>query len=195
MKKPVSKSSLKNLRKICSNNQEDVITSIRHLDKDFHNSYINKFAFSKKEKKEYTKDEKESMSYKSEDFIKEYKKLERKLLSFGGIKVSFPKDLYLNEIKQIVNRGQFWYGNKSEKISGVPGKCHHNSAYTWSNYKDELVLATGFALDSKGTWVCHSWLIEPTDNKSIILETTTKRIAYFGVVLNYEEALNEISYY
>lgn len=195
MNKTVSNTTLKTLKELCSHDKKTVVTSVRHLDKEQHDSYMSEYKFFGKEKK-YAKEQIPGVLEKRKaNFVEEFSKLERKLLSFGGVSVRFPEDLYLSEIKQIVNRGQFWYGKNAKKVRGIPGKCHHNSVYIWSDNREHFVLATGFALSSDGVWYCHSWLIEPLKNKSIVVETTLDRVAYFGVVLNYKEAVEETSYY
>lgn len=111
-------------------------------------------------------------------------KLRDHLLKFGGEEVCLPA--YEQDLDKILTRGQFWYGDRYEFIEGEPNGCHRNSSHLWLDNKDSLLLATGYALSYDGMWRQHTWLIHPRTN--YIIETTAERLAYFGFVLNLEEA-------
>jgi hypothetical protein len=58
--------------------------------------------------------------------------------------------------------------------------CHRNVAKIWKARKHGIVaIASGYALSSDDLWWEHSWGIR----REGILETTTKRVKYFGLVL------------
>lgn len=112
--------------------------------------------------------------------------LRNHLLTLGGSEVCMPwKD---PDVKQIIERGQLWYGDRLRMTSGEPCQCHANSAYHWHRNPDKLVLCTGYALSEDGMWRQHSWCVEPRVRKSRIVETTVERIAYFGFAMTEEEA-------
>jgi hypothetical protein len=46
---------------------------------------------------------------------------------------------------------------------------------------------TGYALSPDGMWRQHSWVYDK--QRDVIIETTVKRVGYFGVLLNDLEAL------
>jgi hypothetical protein len=77
-----------------------------------------------------------------------------------------------------------------ELIPGEPHTCHTNVAYIWYENQEELAIGTGYALSDDGLWRQHSWLVrkEPIAEQYSLLETTIKRIKYFGVILTKSEA-------
>jgi hypothetical protein len=61
-----------------------------------------------------------------------------------------------------------------------PSRCHLNVASLWHQRKrgSRLIgIAPGYALDTDGLWVFHSWAL----TKSRIIETTVLRTRYFGM--------------
>ena len=62
-----------------------------------------------------------------------------------------------------------------------------NSALLWDANREKCQIATGYALSADGCWRQHSWVVQPLTTKYRIWETTEKRIAYFGFILNDEE--------
>jgi len=116
--------------------------------------------------------------------IKKILILRDKLLEFGGEEACM---VFSEEnVDNILNKGEFWYGDKCLKIKGEDSRCHSNSAYLWETNKDKVVLCTGYALSEDGMWRQHSWCIEI--KSGIIIETTVKRIGYFGFIFTNEEA-------
>ena len=58
--------------------------------------------------------------------------------------------------------------------------CHQNVSLIWRARKFGIVgIATGYALSKDGLWQQHSWGIL----REGILETTERRVKYFGIVL------------
>jgi hypothetical protein len=68
---------------------------------------------------------------------------------------------------------------------GRPCRCHFNSARIWATDPSRYRIVTGFGLSDDGIWRRHSWVVT-TD---VLYETTVKRVLYYGVELNEEEAV------
>lgn len=117
------------------------------------------------------------------------KKMKEHILSnFGGD--GFQLDWVLNrdfskdEVKQLMSRGEVRDGKafKLQKMS-MSG-CHINSAELASrNYAIDIW--TGMALSDDGLWRVHTWVYDSKNQKYI--ETTERRIKYFGYKLNGKE--------
>jgi hypothetical protein len=77
-------------------------------------------------------------------------------------------------------------------IDGEARDCHSNAAQYWHEHRQTCAIVTGYALSDDGLWRQHTWLLETTRERlhSRILETTTIRRQYFGVVLFDDEAEN-----
>ena len=93
-----------------------------------------------------------------------------------------------DQAKDIIERGQLWYGDNAIMKRGLPSRCHYNSAKIWETDKEKYRVATGYALSPDGMWRQHSWVIEVGPKENRIIETTEFRVAYFGMVLTDEEA-------
>ena len=65
--------------------------------------------------------------------------------------------------------------------TGSPSKCHTNSARLWIKNPIANRIATGYGLSDDGMWRHHSWIV---NRDGSLTETTVKRLAYFGVILN-----------
>ena len=112
--------------------------------------------------------------------------LRKKLLSFGGEETCLP--VIESDLLNILERGQLWLGDRVTLIEGRPSRCHENSSILWHKNKNKYVLCTGYALSPDGLWRQHSWCVQLNPKKNRIIETTVKRLAYFGFVMNDEEA-------
>lgn len=110
--------------------------------------------------------------------------LRKKLLDFAGEAVCLPP--VDEDINNILNYGQFWVGNNIKLMLGEPCHCHSNSANLWEQNKDATRICTGYALSDDGMWRQHSWLIWHKARSNQIVETTVKRIAYYGFVMPYD---------
>ena len=121
------------------------------------------------------------------EHIKLILKLRDKLLTFGGEQACMPN--VEEDLHNILNRGQFWYGDRIKIMKGEDRRCHRNSSELWWNNKDKLCIATGYALSEDGMWRQHTWCINVRPRVNQIIETTEKRIAYFGFVITYKEAM------
>ena len=115
----------------------------------------------------------------------EWVSLKKKLLSLGGdlVVADYEEDLF-----NILKRGILW--NKTDKyVSGMTSQCHHNTANLYMKEKIDQIV-TGYALSSDGLWRQHSWGL--LKNKTV--ETTERRIKYFGFVLDEEESEEFLEY-
>lgn len=93
------------------------------------------------------------------------------------------------ELKHLLDRGQFYGGclNKVVLKSMEDSQCHSNSACLAEHFPNKYKIVTGYALSDDLVWRCHSWVIETIKGKTQIIETTKKRLKYYGYVLNDEE--------
>lgn len=110
--------------------------------------------------------------------------LRQKLLDFAGEAVCLP--VYEEDLDNILNYGQFWVGNNIKLMRGEPNQCHANSANLWEQNKDTTRICTGYALSNDGMWRQHSWLIWHKARSNQIVETTVKRVAYYGFAMPYD---------
>jgi hypothetical protein len=111
--------------------------------------------------------------------------LQTRLLALGGEAAVFGVAPKLIEL--LLERGSVFYG-ESRSYKGRRGRCHYNAARLWAISPESRQLVTGFALSDDGCWRPHSWVLQPAKGKPPILETTEKRVLYFGAVLTPDEA-------
>lgn len=116
------------------------------------------------------------------------KKLRDLLLSFGGNNVLIPEPE--EDIENILKYGQFWFGKSAKMMKGQPSQCHKNSCRLWEsgNNKAHSRICTGYALSEDGLWRQHSWVLNFKSSSNQIIETTVKRIAYFGFIMDEEQS-------
>lgn len=110
--------------------------------------------------------------------------LRQKLLAFAGEVVCFPP--CEEDLDNILSYGQFWVGGNAKLMRGEQSQCHANSANLWEQNKDATRICTGYALSEDGMWRQHSWLVWHKARSNQIVETTVKRIAYYGFVMPYD---------
>ena len=108
------------------------------------------------------------------------------LLTFGGEEACVQPDI---DDEDILTRGQFFYGKNAKMMKGQPSRCHSNSCRLWEANEDNpnCHIATGYALTEDGMWRQHSWVVVERPRSYQIYETTVKRIAYFGFIMNRQE--------
>lgn len=187
--------TIKNINNLCYPEDREPIRSNRNIE-DF--SFLDKISM-EETRKYFTFNRKFScmdMSHEDiseingEDYLDVFKKIENKLLSIGGIGVSFNHRSFISieDLKKILNRGQFLDGSTAKRTQGEAGRCHENSAEGWNANKDKSIIMTGFALSSNGFWFFHSWLINVKAHSQLLETTPTKRLAYFGYALNLKES-------
>lgn len=111
------------------------------------------------------------------------------LLAIGGSETCFPD--FEPDMDAILARGKYYPG-RSRMMKGQPSQCHRNSCELWeNNYKElDVAICTGYALSLDGMWRQHSWLVwrKEGEDKETIIETTQKRVAYYGFEMTEEEA-------
>src|SRR5262249_30876316 len=107
--------------------------------------------------------------------------LRRNLVRFGGSEVNLvPHEPYLDIL--VSERAMVWDGAASKRIrGGEPNCCHGNVARHYERQvRPRWRIATGYALSDDGLWRQHSWLC----SEKSIGETTERRVAYAGVILD-----------
>ncbi len=108
--------------------------------------------------------------------------LYRTLLEFAGNGVVFPDEE--EDLDFMLSYGQFWLGRNLKMMKGRPNQCHANTSELFLNNHDVTRICTGYALSEDGLWRCHSWLMWIKPRSCQIVETTVKRLAYYGFVMN-----------
>src|SRR5439155_23927359 len=63
-------------------------------------------------------------------------------------------------------------------------QCHVNSVKLWLSEEGRYTIATGYGL-SDNIWLRHTWLLQRHDRGGLV-ETTVKRVKYFGITLTDE---------
>lgn len=119
--------------------------------------------------------------------LERFSLLKEKLLSLGGVKVN---EVIEEDLEKLLNRGKV-FNCKVTTVKMQQSQCHRNSAMFWSNYTSDnglgdLKIVTGWVLDKNTTWFQHSWLY--LTSKNMIIETTYKRVIYFGFILSDDES-------
>jgi hypothetical protein len=110
--------------------------------------------------------------------------LERRLLDLGGtLALLFLPDPHVGEL---LDRGRCFPGAGALMCRGVPSACHANSAMMFVRSRGAVRIASGYALSPDGLWRQHSWGVDARDGR--VLETTERRVRYYGFVLEYPEA-------
>jgi len=99
------------------------------------------------------------------------------LLDIGGWAACIPR--IEPDLDKLLQRGRRFPG-KSKTMRGERSRCHSNSAYCWDENRELCSICTGYALTRDGMWRQHSWILT---NDRIVVETTVKRIQYFGYVM------------
>jgi hypothetical protein len=114
------------------------------------------------------------------------RKLHGKILEHGGDEAMVGNTkLPSHEIERLLTRGQYWDGTKAKHQPMRAINCHGNSCELMGKGIGQV--ANGFALSDDGLWRIHSWVVTKTG----VIETTTKRVGYFGVVLTNNEVEKE----
>lgn len=92
------------------------------------------------------------------------------------------------DLEILLSDGLFVYGENSTLKKGLPISCHENSGNLWNKNRNKINIMTGYVLSNDGMWRQHTWCLQKADN--LIIETTEKRIAYYGYILNKEQSEN-----
>ena len=121
-------------------------------------------------------DTKEYMDYDSQRACKA-------VLEKGGRYVLWPA--CEEDAPEILQRGEYFNGENAIKVRSKPSQCHRNSADMWVRHPDDYTITTGYALSDDGIWRQHTWLIR---NDGAVIETTVRRIGYYGFRLSTSES-------
>lgn len=116
----------------------------------------------------------------------------RALIAFGGASALTRTPfggLSEREARDLAEHGQLWPASGLRMAPGTVSRCHDNACQLWAARQDALILATGFCLDADGLWRQHSWCIDVSGDKPGVVETTSRRLLYFGVALDAEASL------
>ena len=110
--------------------------------------------------------------------------LEHRLLELGGtFALLFLPD---PQIGDLLERGQYFPAARALMCLGAAHNCHANAAMMLVTSKGDVRIASGYALSDDGLWRQHSWGIDAHDGH--ILETTERRLRYFGYVMDDRES-------
>ena len=105
-----------------------------------------------------------------------------KRMSIGGIEEDY------ENIKKLGRR----FNPETVHINpGVPSQCHRNTALCWEANREKcaIFISTGYGLSKDGIWRQHSWCVLLDEGDlPIVVETTVKRIEYFGFILTEQQA-------
>jgi hypothetical protein len=108
-------------------------------------------------------------------------RLKKTLLDIGGWAAVIPN--IEPDLPKILKRGRRFPG-RSKTMRGEPSRCHSNSAACWDENRELCKICTGYALSQDGVWRQHSWIYT---NNDVVVETTEKRVQYFGYIMTIEE--------
>lgn len=104
------------------------------------------------------------------------------LLDYGGGEaLLLGNDNSVAEVQKLLAQGKFWNGKPEMRVMRS-NECHGNSRELCLRGLGQM--ASGFGLSADGLWRQHSWIVTP---QNTVVETTTPRVAYFGVILDIEE--------
>lgn len=119
-----------------------------------------------------------------QQYITQNRLLIKKILDFGGGEVQMPT--IEDDLDKLLKRGLLVIPKTPLLKPGAPSQCHFNAARLWENNKSSVAIMTGYALDASAIWVPHSWGVHLDSGR--IIETTSRRQAYFGFMLSTEES-------
>ncbi len=115
----------------------------------------------------------------------DYERLKSVLLDIGGWAVILPR--IEEDFGNIMERGRKFPGDSITK-RGDDCQCHRNSAYLWDANREKLKICTGYALSKDGIWRQHSWCVWRATRSWRVVETTMKRIQYYGYIMTEDES-------
>jgi hypothetical protein len=114
----------------------------------------------------------------------ELQPLNDRLLGMAGHWCVLP--LIEEDLPRLMEHGQPFDPRGTRLMPGAPNRCHMNVARLWDANPDTVQICTGYALSADGLWRQHSWgWFMP---KGRVVETTERRILYYGFALNREAA-------
>ena len=83
-------------------------------------------------------------------------------------------------VKDLTTGGKLWSKVGLRMERGEPCNCHENSRRIASKCPERYLRCTGYALSADSVWRPHSWVWDVKRKR--IIETTEKRLIYFGVI-------------
>lgn len=137
---------------------------------------------------EYLKEHPESQARLFADRLKAFPIEDQDKFSFLQLKLMdiAPGSLVVvwemdRDLDEIINSGEVIDGTPIYKRM-TPSHCHDNVAMLCLS-DSSITHQTGYGLSEDGLWRSHSWGFEVKRGKKRIIETTCKRLIYFGVSL------------
>jgi hypothetical protein len=100
------------------------------------------------------------------------------LTKCGGHGVLISQDTKDPDNAMIMREGEYRDGKGATLVKGLvgPDRCHENSAELYMKDPEHSTLVEGYAANTAGVWVRHSWV----ERDGQITETTSPRVSYFG---------------
>ena len=92
-----------------------------------------------------------------------------------------------HQIGELLDRGRYFPGSGARSRRGEESACHANASMLLVATKGAVRIASGYALSPDGLWRQHSWGVAAEDGR--VVETTERRVRYFGFILNDAESL------
>lgn len=115
-------------------------------------------------------------------------KLREKLLSIGGEEVCLQ---FEDDLKNLMKRGRVFPSTGAKMSKGEPCHCHTNCCALWDANKNQTQIVVGWGLSADGIWRQHTFCWQPASGhprRGRVIETTQKRVIYFGFKLSRREA-------
>jgi hypothetical protein len=109
--------------------------------------------------------------------------LRRRLLGLGGDEVVLAEREF--DLEVLLGRGCLYDAAHVRRRRMRASSCHRNASALCIESRGVIRIATGYALSDDGLWRQHSWCI---DKSGGIIETTVRRVQYYGYTLVLEEA-------
>lgn len=128
---------------------------------------------------------KECLRPRNEEWVRQWPRLtclQDKLLQIGGDMVCLRRE---SDLEKLLSHGRGWPVKGLQLRRGEPSECHANVCNLHQQYP-HVAIVIGWGLSKDGLWRQHSFAWNTQRNH--IIETTTKRIAYFGFRLTLHEA-------
>ncbi len=91
------------------------------------------------------------------------------------------------DLEKILSRSVLLGGDDVRFEEADESQCHVNAAMLHLTRPAERRIMTGYALSADGMWRQHSWIYEGSSD--VIVETTERRVGYYGAVLDDVESL------
>lgn len=106
-----------------------------------------------------------------------------RLLEVGGKAVAAQFEI---DAERILDRGVEMSPRGLKMMVGGKSACHANTARLHEANPEQIQIVTGYAMSSDQVWRQHTWGLL---GKKVV-ETTEKRVKYFGFILTPEETAN-----